>query len=77
MPNLGFTDSVCTAVPTSVPQLVLFRRDLRASEKTSLTAARVTLGAIRDSADGYPPLKSVGASMVIMWDMTEVSFLHF
>ena len=44
-------------------------------KKTSLAAALVALVAIRDSAEGFPPLKSVAASIIIMWDMTEVSFL--
>ena len=49
----------------------------RASEKTSLAAAWVALRAIRDSgsSDGFPPLKSVAAAMMIVWDTSEVSTL--
>jgi hypothetical protein len=49
--------------------------NLRASKKTSLAAARVALRAIRDSSDGFPPLKSVAAAMMVAWDTSEVRFL--
>ena len=49
--------------------------NLCASKKTSLAAARVTLQAIRDSADAFPPLKSTAAAIIIVWEAIEVSIL--
>ena len=48
---------------------------LRGSKKTNLAAARVALHAIRDASDGFPPLKSVVSAIMIIWEMSEVSFL--
>lgn len=49
--------------------------NLRPSKKTAVAAARVVLRSIRDSSDGFPPLKSVAAAMMVVWDMNEVRFL--
>lgn len=45
--------------------------NLRPSKKTAVAAARVVLRSIRDSSDGFPPLKSVAAAMMVVWDMNE------
>ena len=49
--------------------------NLRTSKKTSLAAARVTLRGIRDSSDGFPPLKSVVSAIMVIWETSEVSVL--
>ena len=65
-------------LPTHVRVTLVLERmplKLRGSKTTSLAAARVALRAIRDSSDGFPPLKSVVSAIMIIWEMSEVSFL--
>jgi hypothetical protein len=44
-------------------------------KSSTLVAARTALRAVRDSSQAFPPLQSAAAALMIVWDMSEVSFL--
>jgi hypothetical protein len=41
---------------------------------STVAAARTALRAVRDSSHAFPPLQSAAAALLIVWDMSEVSF---
>jgi hypothetical protein len=45
----------------------------RKGARDASAAARVALLAIRDATDVFPPIKSVVAAVIILWDMSQVS----
>jgi hypothetical protein len=49
----------------------------RSKKADALEAARITLRAIRDSSEAFPPLKSVVAATLIVWDTSKVIFVNF
>jgi len=48
------------------------RRNVKAD---ALAAVGVTLRAVRDSSDVFPPLKSATAAVIIVWEMSKVRLL--
>jgi len=52
--------------------MVLVRR---VNKKDTLAATRVALGALRDSSSVFPPLQSMVAALLTVWEMSEVRSL--
>jgi hypothetical protein len=48
-------------------------RYLRIKKSDALAGVGVALRGLRDSADVFPPLKSIVAAVVIVWEMSKVS----
>jgi hypothetical protein len=57
---------------TSVSSMVSRRKNMKAD---ALAAVGVTLRAVRDSSDVFPPLKSATAAVIIVWEMSKVRLL--
>ena len=48
---------------------------LRNRKADTLAGVGIALRAVRDSTDAFPPLKSVVAVAIIVWEMSKVRFL--
>jgi len=47
------------------------RRNMKAD---ALAAVGVTLRAVRDSSEVFPPLRSATATVIVVWEMSKVRF---
>ena len=56
----------------SVSSMAPRRRNMKAD---ALAAVGVTLRAVRDSSDVFPPLRSATAAVIIVWEMSKVRLL--
>jgi hypothetical protein len=74
--GLRSTSPLITLTPLpfvyTLPVVMAMVAHRRRRKADAMAAAGVTVRAIRDLADACPPLKSVAAAVVVVWDMSKV-----
>lgn len=51
----------------------MLRRRKKRDKQDAFAATKIMLCGIRDAADAFPPLKSVTAALLIVWEISQVS----